>query len=265
METISTIYNTLNHGFGSPRYHALLNLETLIVPEDYSLFDSLNGTCDKYFPCYSLISSTKPVTEFIDNLGVATTIAKGPLSMRELSTNKLPAIIGRNDSPARPFNSTLARHKVFTTTLGSSLLNPGWCNIQVKEGLESGKTTYAPQYIIRNLGNTSSIAQLYAIPIDDKAKLGASTFYVGDITIYKNNLWRCKVETLNLPPVKPETPSQEWDNVSESSVFNSDVFAVTPTSSAYLMSAKDEERQFNPSTDEPESLIAWSVAYYHGD
>lgn len=271
-EIVSTIYTTPYYTFSSPRYNCLRNYETGLIPENYANFDALNGSCDKYFPCYTLTVNSIPKTELVNNNGERKT-QQGSFAFREHMPRATTRIVGRKDRPATPFNATLQRYKLYQDKYITAKLNPGWCVIQTQiepPASEGGKQTYLPQFVVRALGNNSSIKQLYAIDLDDEKTqqlyVSSTRFLAGEIVQFKKNLFKCIEETSSYPP----TSGQDTDNWQylnfERNVFNADIFALEETNSAFFMSITDDRRKFDPVVDNTnDDLICWSLAYYHAD
>lgn len=268
-EIVSTLYITPYFTYGSPRYNCVRTLPTVLVPEDYKAFDNLNGTCDKYFPCYTLTTNTPPKTELINNEGV-TTMLKGSFSFREHRTSTDYSIIGRKSNPGSPYNLGLARHKVYLTKCLTAKLNPGWCVLQTRikpPQDEEGKDTYIPQFVVRILGNNDTIKQLYAVDLDEETTqniYGSQTdFLPGEIIKYKQNLFKCIIQTKDYPPITPTT-NNNWQYLNlNKSIFNADLFAISDNNAEYFLSVEEDKRKFNPTTDDPDTLVAWNAAYYH--
>ena len=264
-EIISTLYTTSYYTFSSPRYNTLYNYPTQLVPEDYSIFDAVNGTCDKYFPCYVLTSCDKPKTELVKNTGEAIE-NKGCFSFREHIQKAATKKVGKKDKPASPSND-LAQYKIQSDLYTTVRLNAGWSVIQTKNIYENNQPVeYLPQFVVRALGNNTSIRELYVEDLDtEKVKnINSSTtnFLSGELVVYKKNIYKCIKDTLNYPPVTAGSDTEEWKYINFSNVFNADIFALTDTSSAYFTEVSDEERLFDPDKED-DTLICWSVAYYH--
>lgn len=267
-EIVSTLHTTPYYTFASPRYNCLRNYPTTLIPEDYEHFDSVNGSADKYFPCYTLTSNQPPVVELVDNKGVKYPL-KGNLSFRKHLDKGSFKIVGRKDNPDKPFNQNLARHKVYFTSYVSSKFNPGWCVIQTYNqppSLPGDKVTYIPQLLVRCLGNNMSVAELYAYDLDsaDKGALLISEegFLPGDIVLYKKHLFKCHVPTKSYPPSQ-QKDNQFWNVIDlQNNVFNADVFTISKEGAKYYKDATDETRRFDPVKDNQGTLVSWSIAYY---
>lgn len=265
-EISSTLYTTSFYVFGSPRYNCIRNYPTILAPEDYTSYDGLNGTCDKYFPCYTLTSNDKPITEFVNEKGEVVK-NEGAFGFREHQPKTKFKIVGKKDNPDSPSNSTLARHKIYEDLYITSKLNPGWCVIQSqqKQESETAKIENVPQFVVRALGNNGSMRQLYALDLDaqEPQALNMTTvgFLAGDIVVYKSNLFKCLKDTVVFPPTSA-VDNEEWKYMNFENVFNADLFALTPEKSAYFMDVSDENRKFDP-TKADDTLMCWSVAYHH--
>lgn len=255
-------YNGL-YTFASPRYNCIVNFPSVLVPEDYRLFDSLNGTADKYFPCYTLLQGSSPKTVLYNNLGIQTE-HEGVFGFREHSKHRKSFKVGKKDNPASPSNKNLFQAKVFTDRYITTNLNPGWCVIQTVETVVNDETVYTPNYVVRVLGNNSVTKELYAINLDDEdieIEYTNASFVAGDIAIYKQNLFKCIKET-NLFPPKQLIDNEYWKSLNMNNVFNADLFTLTNKTSSYVAEVGEEDRRFNPDSED-DSLICFNIAYWH--
>lgn len=267
-EIVSQFYTNTYYTFASPRYNCIKNFPTTLVPEDYSRFDGINGTCDKFFPCYSLLENNRPKTELVNNAGDVFE-QKGVFGFREHKRKFQSRFIGSKNSTNAYANKTLSKHRVDEDKYVSTTLNPGWCVIQTAvkpPKTPTEKVTYIPQFVVRALGNNDSIRQLYAVNLDDESNQLYSSntdFAEGEIVNFKNNLFKCVKSTKEYPPTELKD-NDFWQYINfDRNVFNADLFVLTDTDSKYFLPVSDNKRNFDPKREVDDTLLCWSVAYYH--
>lgn len=263
--TKTVLYTNSRFDYASPRYHSSLGFNGGIAADDFLAYDGINGTCDKYFPCYSLTSSPKAKTLFIDANGVSTEV-KGSLEFRVDEAVKNVQVLGRKDTLPALSNSNLGRYEVDKKSQMTTNLNPGWCDIQIqtKTGTSTNDPdTYLPQFLIRVLGDNETTKYLYANKLEEsKIGVSSSDFLKGEIVEYKNNLFRCVKVTKRYPPSKQES-TEYWQYLNlDRHVFHADMFVLNKNKAVFFKDVQDDKRIFNPIKNEDDTLIAWNVSYY---
>jgi hypothetical protein len=266
-----TVNLTSYYVFGSPRYNAATTFPTILIPEDYSYYTGLNGTYDKYFPLYRLTESSEPIVELVKG-DASSSAVKGDLSMRVNNYKSLTATYGAiKGQKERPFNSNLEKQSVSYSYWAHTRLNSAWCVIQNKQdNSDLQNVEHIPHLLVRALGNNAVLSDVHAVDLDSiqaKDTWKSSEFPRGMIVKYKNNIWKCKRPNRQNPPSKAES-SEDWEYMNfDDSVFNADLFALTPDgTSAYMFEIQDTKRRFNPIlANKEDDLVCWNLAYYHGN
>ena len=272
---MSTVNLTSYYVFGSPRYNAATTFPTILIPEDYAYYTGLNGTYDKYFPLYRLTESSEPTVELVRSDANSSTL-KGDLSMRVNNYRTFTATYGAiKGKKEQPFNSSLEKQTVSYSYWAHTRLNSAWCVIQNKKDNSNPQNIeHIPQLLVRVLGNNAVLSNVHAVDLDSiqsKDTWKSSEFPIGIIVKYKDNVWRCKRPNRQNPPSAALSSGQtnlDWEYMNfDDSVFNADLFALTPDgNSAYMFDVKDTKRRFNPILDnKDDDLVCWNVAYYHGN
>ncbi|MGL5923693.1 hypothetical protein [Chroococcidiopsis sp.] len=249
------------HLTGSPRYHTVKNEETVLIPADYLYQDRINGTYDKFFPCYSLDTSDVPTIELTIGLGTPKPL-KGDLGTTLFRDQFKGKEVGKKEAFSSPVNSNLEYKKVFYAEHWYTKLTPGWCVIQTAKDVQ-GKET--PAYLVRALGNDQVCRSIHAIDLpSSKQASPLGSFLPGMIVKYEESVWKCLKKTRSYPPRKPsKRPSVFWELVEfASNVFNADVFSMSESGSSYFTEVTDPVRTFNPKTQD-DSLVLFNVAYHH--
>lgn len=288
----------------SPRYNAVKNFlvdGNTKVAEDYARYDTLNGTADKFFPCYSLTdcsNSSNTVTTFlIDELGmpgvgdninreqpsIRGSFTYSPIYTSEGMLKSTVKTIGKKVyTKSSPVNSNLAKVESEGMYYNALKSNPGWCIIQSipvqKEGSNPPQITEMPIYFIRPLGNNDSIKMLYARNMGTKILKRETTgdkFEEGELISYLDRIFRCKSPTNTLPVIQTYkntfVPNDYWEELNfADNVFHADVFAFVDGKLIFFKMAEDPVRKFNPNLNKdpktgqnPNSnLVCWAVGYY---
>jgi hypothetical protein len=247
--TTSKVNYTAYFDFGSPRYRSAYNQSAKYVPDDYPYHDNVNGTYDAYFPLYRITASDPPVMYL-----------KGPTSSTKvtgelgLAQYQLNARIGKfgaiKDSSERPYNDNLELQEVTFNEWDNLPINPGW-------------DVLVNTYLVKLLGNSQSLQYIHAFDLDNY--IGGPTAQLPKNTYakYKNNIWRSRVSTFNLPPEDVKQQSSNWQYIPpQSNVFNAAVYNITQGKTAFLYEIKDDLREFNPLNDPENNLVCWNAAFY---
>lgn len=253
------MYRVDGYLYSSPRYHAITNLSTTLLPDNYANYDDTNRSYDKYFPCYALNLSDKPQLQLVNADGQPTAL-KGDAALflaREKGSGRK---IGRKEKPDSPANSGLEEKTVFYSEFTQTRLTPGWSELQVAATTTDGQSTYSPYLLIRCLGNSDSVRQNLTVDLDEyKVTLLASPFPVGFLARYQGRIWRCVNRTDKFPNIE----DSDWEELLlEQNVFNVDLYGLTADNSAYMTQISAPDRQFNPRLED-ETLVSWNVSYYH--
>lgn len=266
---------SIDYVFASPRYNLFRNQTTNLIPEDYGYYDNINGSYDKYFPCYSLDTNDIPLLKLKNAENIDTSLkTSGDISLSLFKTKYPGKQVGKVDKPDSPSNSNLEQKKIYFTTYIASKLNPGWSVIQSRAVKDSNtnKYTYTPNFIIRALGTNEVCDQIFAIDIDDKTMTsGILNYKTGTIVKQKeseNNtesryyLWKALSDTTSRPPRKPTELNPNWKLLDFTfNVFNADIFSIANKEINYFMDVSNKTRKFHPNK-ENDSLVCWNMSYY---
>lgn len=235
--------------YASPRYNCIANSPTSIIPNNYKMYDAVNGDYDKFYPCYTIHTNNAPQYRLIDHEGKSVEV-KGDLVCYVVRDRYKGRIQGMKDDPDIPYNSTLEKQYIYQTEYGTIKLNPGWTSIQLK-GIQ-------PLYLVRVLSNSKVTELVFSNVLDSKSNV--INFPKGTIVRYKNNLYKAAVNTEGLPDIKID----QWVKVpTDLNVFKADVFILTTGGSSYLTEVKDKKRKFNAIADPTGTLVTFNVSYYH--
>lgn len=252
------INTTSFYQFSSPRYNSVRSFESILIPENYHTHDSINGSYDKLFPCYSLTESDKPKTQLVlqDN---QTIDLVGSFQLKEVRKNIKTKYIGKKINPDKPYNNNLDRKEVLYNLYEGMKLNTGWSVIQTRT-----KNNYKePLFLVRCLGDTNAITAIFAIPLDETINKFDLEVEIGTIVSYKSNIWRCIAKTKEYPPKTPVLTTNYWKLYRTDNVFNADVFTLSRVGSNYLIKVTDQKRSFLPQKQKDDTLVVWNLAYYH--
>lgn len=259
--------------FSSPRYNTLRNQTTNLIPEDYGYYDSINGTYDLYYPCYSLDENDVPKMKLINQYGNETIITTGDIDIFVFKGKHEGKQVGKVENPANPHNSTLEKKKVYYTQYMFNKLNPGWSILQTRPTKNSNnKEEYSPFLLVRLLGTKEVCNQIFSIDLDDKTiKSGHVPFKIGVIVKYKEsdninetkyNIWKCIADTKELPPRKADITNSSWKLCDYTfNVFNADIFALGENKINYFTEINNADRKFHPDKED-ETLICWNASYF---
>jgi hypothetical protein len=237
------------------------NDPTVLIPADYIYQDQINGTYDKFFPCYSLDTSEVPKIELTIGSGSPKPL-NGDLGTVVFRDQFKGKEVGKKAAFSSPTNSNLDYKKVFYTEHYYTKLTPGWCVIQTTKDAQGDEI---PAYLVRALGNDQVCRSIHAIDLPSpKQTTPLGNFLSGMIVRYEGSVWKCLKATQTYPPQKPtKRPSGFWELVEfTSNVFNADLFALSESGSSYFTEVSDPVRTFNPKTQD-DSLILFNVAYHH--
>lgn len=262
--------------FGSPRYNTFRNQTTNLIPEDYGYYDSINGTYDKYFPCYSLDTNDTPTMQLVNQNGEHLEIKNGDLELFLFRAKYGGKRVGKVENPDRPYNSNLQTNMIYYQTYMYSKIHPGWCVIQTQTTKDlDNKNVYEPFLLVRLVGTNEVCNQVFAIDLDDKeVALGSVPFRPGIIIKQKEDsnvnttrfyLWKCLQETINRPPRNPNGyTGTEWKLLDYSyNVFNADLYYIAGNQLNYFMEVNSTTRKFHPNKENDDSLICFNASYYY--
>jgi hypothetical protein len=255
MTTESTIFRLDTYIYASPRYHAFSNLETYILPNNYSNYDNTNRTYDKYFPCYVLTSSDIPTIQITDQENKISEL-KGDIVLQQKTHKKNGKRIGKKTNPDRPFNYGLEDRTVYYSEFSSPKLHPGWSILQTAVKTVDDVTTYTPYLLIRALGNNTSLENYFSTDVKD-SDTSIEDYSIGTIIKNKKKYWKCIGTTKSLPT---GTTDSNWEQINlPTNVFNADVYGVMGNNIKYMKQVTSK-RKFNPIGDT--TLITWNVSYF---
>jgi len=261
--TLNNISLISTYNYGSPRYHTILNLPTVIIPEDYVTHDAVQGTYDMNFPLYVMTNNNPPVIELVDENSNINQI-KGSLAPYLSQKAYMTKQIGKQATTTIPTNTNLDSQTISYDEYLHINVNPSWCTIQNNYvSNTNSNTTITPRFLVRVLGNSILISDIYALTLAS-SNLGVSNtlFPVGIIVSYNNNLWINTQSTNLYPPSTANAQSDYWNNLNGiTNIFNADLFFLSSNGTSYFTSVSDDSRDFNPLTED-DTLVAWNLSYY---
>ena len=258
------VYKLSNFNWGSPRYHACANYETVHMPDNYLAYDDLNGTADKYFPLYTITDSDRPAIEEVNSAGVAK--ASKNLKLYVLRSNLLKRDVGMKREPQAPYNSNMQLKTVSYVELESLALNPGWCTLQTQTSETIDGPAEVGAILVRVLGNSEVVEDIYAVDLDtspySEIRQSVDTIPAGVIYKLNSTLWECVKDTKELPPEDKEEASSDWAIIETDTVFNADVYMYTAGNIEKVYTATEDDRKFNPVEDGGDTLVCWNLSYF---
>lgn len=241
-----SVFNTVaGYTFASSRYHSTFPISSIWQDENYSRYDKVNGTYDKYWPCFALTESPEPVLSCLlpDN---SITAVQGDVAPFPYERDYGKRTMGAINYQHQLVNSNLDRKTISFNSWIYSKLTIGWGTIQ----------TF---YMTRILADSTTAAFLYALELPKENS--TLSFPAGLIVSYDKKTYKCIKATSS----QPTTDSQEWELLQGTNAFVADVFTFSPTEIKYSTTVTDPVRVFQPSIEvnkEDSNLISWNVSYW---
>lgn len=243
--TTSKVNYTSYYVFGSPKYNAIYNKAYKYIPDNYNQCDDDNGTYDFFFPLMRVTSSPVPVVMYQKDEELS--VIKGAFALKEYTRKGLVETYGADPSKRQtPSNTTLEQQSISYSWYSNIPLHPGWDVLQ-------------SNVLIKVLGNLATISTVHAIKLDEVPFL-LTALPVNTFVLYKNNVWRCKNPTTQLPPVLRNAISLMWEYIHHMPVFTASIYAI---SGNFLFTVTDTIRTFDPVQDADNNLVTWNVAYFN--
>lgn len=241
-----------DYEYASPRYHAFKPETYKYLEDDYSHYDSLNGTYDLFWPCFTITETSEPYLALVKINGEEVKLT-GDLGAKKLAEDFATRNIGSRNGKSVFINKNLENKNIDYTQWMHPKLNPGWTNIQPLSTVDNEFVGY----LIRSLARTDTTEAYLSVDLKLKDFIPTENFAKGIIIKYKDKLYRAETETATLPP------GSNWSELAgESNVFQADVYALASDGkSNYIGVIKDKKRKFNPTENGFDTnLVSWNIS-----